>query len=36
MADEVVLCLALARGGRPLPRVGGLSVAEIEGRDGLR
>ncbi|MBC7433920.1 MAG: amino acid synthesis family protein [Rubritepida sp.] len=36
MADEIVLCLALAAGGRPLPRVGGLSVAEIEGRDGLR
>ena len=36
MADEIVLCLALAAGGRPLPRVGGLSVAEIEGRDSLR
>ena len=36
MADEIMLCLALASGGRPLPRVGGLGVAEIEGRDGLR
>lgn len=35
-ADEIVLCLALAAGGRPLARVGGLAVGEIEGRDGLR
>ena len=36
MADEILLCLALASGGRPLPRIGGLTVAEIVGRDGLR
>jgi hypothetical protein len=34
--DEIVLVLALTTGGRPLPRVGGLSVAEIKGEDGLR
>lgn len=36
MADEILLCLALATGGRPLPRIGGLTVAGIEGKDGLR
>ncbi len=36
MADEILLCLALASGGRPLPRIGGLTVEQIEGRDGLR
>lgn len=36
MADEIVLCLALAAGGRPLPRIGGLTVDDIQGRDGLR
>jgi hypothetical protein len=34
--DEIVLVLALTSGGRPLPRIGGLRVEEIEGRDGLR
>jgi len=34
--DEILLCLALATGGRPLPRVGGLMVAEVVGQDGLR
>lgn len=36
MADEILLCLALAMGGRPLPRIGGLSTGEIIGQDGLR
>jgi hypothetical protein len=36
MADEILVCLALAAGGRPLPRIGGLNLADIEGRDGLR
>jgi hypothetical protein len=36
MADEILVCLALAASGRPLPRIGGLHLAEIEGRDGLR
>ena len=35
-ADEILLCLALTVGGRPLPRIGGLTVTEIEGMDGLR
>jgi len=35
-AAEILLCLALTTGGRPLPRIGGLTVGEIEGRDGLR
>lgn len=35
-AGEIVVALALATGGRPHPRVGGLTVAEIEGKDGLR
>lgn len=34
--DEILVCLALASGGRPLPRVGGLTVDEITGQDGLR
>lgn len=34
--DEIVLVLALTTGGRPLPRVGGLTVGEIRGEDGLR
>lgn len=36
MADEILLCLALTTGGRPLPRVGGLTPGEIIGEDGLR
>ena len=35
-ADEILLCLALTTGGRPLPRIGGLTIAQIEGKDGLR
>lgn len=36
MRDEILLCLALTTGGRPLPRVGGLTVEGIIGQDGLR
>jgi len=36
MRDEILLCLALTTGGRPLPRVGGLTVETIIGQDGLR
>jgi len=36
MRDEILLCLALTTGGRPLPRVGGLTTREIIGQDGLR
>ncbi len=35
-ADEILVCVALTAGGRPLPRIGGLTVAGIEGKDGLR
>ncbi|TCI00887.1 amino acid synthesis family protein [Roseococcus sp. SYP-B2431] len=36
MRNEILVCLALTTGGRPLPRVGGLTVEEIAGQDGLR
>ena len=36
MRDEILLCLALTTGGRPLPRVGGLTPDQIIGQDGLR
>jgi hypothetical protein len=35
-AGEILLCLALTTGGRPLPRIGGLTKEQIEGKDGLR
>ena len=35
-ADEIVVAVAVTDSGRPLPRVGGLQVHEIEGKDGLR
>lgn len=35
-AREILLCLALTDGGRPSPRIGGLTTAEIIGQDGLR
>lgn len=34
--DEIVLALALADGGRPHPRVGGLTKEEAKKEDGLR
>ena len=30
------LAVAVTDSGRPLPRVGGLTVAEVKGEDGLR
>lgn len=33
---ELVLAVAVTDGGRPLPRVGGLTVDELIGEDGLR
>ena len=36
MDDEILVALAITSGGRPLPRVGGLTVNEIVGQDGLR
>ena len=35
-AGEIVVAIAVTDSGRPLPRVGGLTVEQIEGRDGLR
>jgi hypothetical protein len=34
--DELILAVAVTDGGRPLPRVGGLTVDGIVGEDGLR
>jgi hypothetical protein len=35
-AREIVYALAMTTGGRPHARVGGLTVDQVEGRDGLR
>jgi len=35
-AGEIVVAVAVTDSGRPLPRVGGLQVHEIQGQDGLR
>lgn len=35
-ADELMVCVSVADSGRPLPRVGGLTHNEAEGKDGLR
>jgi hypothetical protein len=35
-ANEILLAVALTDGGRPHPRVGGLTVAEAKKEDGLR
>ncbi|WP_431285553.1 amino acid synthesis family protein [Humitalea sp. 24SJ18S-53] len=35
-AAEILVCVALTGGGRPFPRVGGLTISEITGKDGLR
>jgi hypothetical protein len=35
-ANEIVVAIAVTDSGRPLPRVGGLTVSEIKGEDGLR
>jgi len=34
--DEIVVAVVVTDSGRPLPRVGGLTTAEILGQDGLR
>jgi Amino acid synthesis len=35
-AHEIVVAIAVTDSGRPLARVGGLQVKEIQGKDGLR
>ena len=34
--DELVLMVGVTDSGRPAPRVGGLTVDEVKGEDGLR
>ncbi len=34
--DEIVVVVVVTDSGRPLPRIGGLQVSDIEGKDGLR
>jgi hypothetical protein len=34
--DEIVVAVVITDSGRPLPRIGGLQVHEIAGKDGLR
>jgi hypothetical protein len=34
--DEIVVAVVVTDSGRPLPRIGGLTAAEAEGKDGLR
>ncbi len=35
-SDEIMVAIAVTDSGRPLPRVGGLTHADAEGKDGLR
>ena len=35
-ADEILVAVVVTDSGRPLPRIGGLQVHEIQGTDGLR
>ena len=35
-ANEIMVAVAVTDSGRPLARVGGLTIAEIKGEDGLR
>lgn len=35
-ADEILVAVAVTDSGRPLPRVGGLTHEDAEGKDGLR
>ena len=35
-ANEIMVAVAITDSGRPLPRVGGLTIGEMKGEDGLR
>lgn len=35
-AGEIMVAIAVTDSGRPLPRVGGLTADQVEGKDGLR
>jgi hypothetical protein len=34
--DEIVVAVVVTDSGRPAPRIGGLTVDQVEGKDGLR
>jgi hypothetical protein len=34
--DEIVVAVVVTDSGRPLPRIGGLTAEQVEGKDGLR
>ena len=34
--DEIVVAVVVTDSGRPIPRIGGLTVDQVEGKDGLR
>jgi hypothetical protein len=34
--DEILVAVVVTDSGRPLPRIGGLTVDQVEGKDGLR
>jgi len=34
--DEIVVAVVVTDSGRPRPRIGGLTVDQVEGKDGLR
>jgi hypothetical protein len=34
--DEILIAVVVTKGGRPLPRIGGLKISEVQGTDGLR
>ncbi|MET1027253.1 MAG: amino acid synthesis family protein [Dongiaceae bacterium] len=35
-SNEILVAVVVTDSGRPLPRIGGLQVSEIDGKDGLR
>jgi hypothetical protein len=35
-SNEILVAVVVTDSGRPLPRIGGLQVSEVEGKDGLR
>jgi len=34
--DEIVVAVVVTDSGRPMPRIGGLTLDQVEGKDGLR
>jgi len=33
--DEILVAIVVTKGGRPIPRIGGLQISEVQGADGL-